>query len=138
MWVPGSTWGGAAGRGRPSGGVAARSPPPGERPPGRPGPLQGRVEGEKVRGRLAGTHDGVGHQPAQEREVRRNAADLGLAQGSVELVEGLVARRGARDELREQGVVGGRHPVALLDAGIDANSVAESGGARAGRPAGER
>ena len=61
-------------------------------------------------------------EPAQERQVRRHAADLGLAQRSAECVVGLRAGRPVGDQLRDHRVVGRPDLVALLDAGVDADT----------------
>ncbi len=61
------------------------------------------------------------NEPAQERKIGRQPADVRLAQRLGEPIERFVARRSVRDELRDHGVVRRADLVALLDAGIDAN-----------------
>jgi hypothetical protein len=81
---------------------------------------RGGVLGEEGGRAFAGADDGMVDEPAQEREVRRDAVDLGLAQGGGEPVEGFFACRRVRDELRDHRVVRGADLVALGDA--DANA----------------
>jgi hypothetical protein len=72
--------------------------------------------------RLARAEGRVRDEPAQEREVRHHAVDLGLGERRPETVERVGPRRAVRDELRDQRVVGEPHLVALLDAGVDADT----------------
>src|SRR5581483_3975289 len=58
----------------------------------------------------------------EERQVRRDAADLRLAQRGCEPVEGLGTVRAVRDELRDHRVVRRADLVALRDAGVDADA----------------
>jgi hypothetical protein len=64
-------------------------------------------------------------KPAQEREVRDHALDLGCRQRLTQAGERLVAIRAVRDQLRDQGVVGGADLVPLLDASVDADLLRE-------------
>ena len=61
----------------------------------------------------------MGDQPAQEREIRRQASDLRLGERVPQPEQGLVARRAVRDQLGDHRVVGDSDLVAFLDAGID-------------------
>ena len=61
-------------------------------------------------------------EPAQERQVRDDAADLGLAQRGREAVVRLDARLAVGDELRDHRVVRGADLVAFLDARVDADA----------------
>ncbi len=60
-------------------------------------------------------------EPAQEREVGGDAADLRLPQRLRETVERLPARVAGGDQLRDQRVVRAADLVALAHAGIDAD-----------------
>ena len=62
-------------------------------------------------------------EPAQERQVRDDALDLGLRERCAEPVERLLSRLAVRDQLRDQRVVGDPDLVALLDARVDADPV---------------
>ena len=63
----------------------------------------------------------MGDEPAEEREVRLHASNLGLAQRGGERSERFLARLLVRDQLRDQRVVGDRDLVAVLDALVDAD-----------------
>ena len=63
----------------------------------------------------------VRDQPAQERQVGRDALHLGLRQRGGEPVERLLASSSVRDQLREQRVVGRADLVALLDPRVHAD-----------------
>ena len=65
----------------------------------------------------------MAHEPAQKRQVRRHALDLGVREGCGERVERLVAGVPMRDELGDHRVVGDRDLVALFDARVDADPV---------------
>src|SRR5918992_5300454 len=78
---------------------------------------------EKRRGRVAGADRWMRDEPPQEREVRRHAVDLRLLQRVAKTIERLIARRAVCDQLRDHRVVGESNLVALLNAGVDANSV---------------
>ena len=71
--------------------------------------------------RPAGADVRMAHEPAQERQVRRHALDLGVREGCGERVERLVAGVPVRDELGDHRVVADRDLVALLDARVDAD-----------------
>ena len=71
--------------------------------------------GQERRRRVALAHHGVCDEPAEERNVRRHAADVGLGQSVGEEVERLRTRARVRDELRDHRVVGEADLVALLD-----------------------
>ena len=60
-------------------------------------------------------------EPAEERKVRRDAADLGLRQRIAEPGERLGPRRPVRDQLRDHRVVADSDLVALRDARVDAD-----------------
>ena len=64
----------------------------------------------------------MGDEPAQEREVRRQALDHGLGERVPQPEQRLVARRPVGDQLRDHRVVGDAHLVALFDAGVDADA----------------
>ncbi len=66
------------------------------------------------------------HEPAQERQVRGHAADLGPGERLAEKIERLVARLAVGDQLREQRVVREGHLVALLDSRVDADAVGKA------------
>ena len=66
--------------------------------------------------------DGMRDEPAEERQVRRHAADLGLRERVREPGERLGARRPVRDQLRDHRVVAEPDLVALLDARVDADA----------------
>ena len=68
----------------------------------------------------------MGDEPAQEGQVRRDAADLGLGKRVSEPRERLGPRRPVRDQLRDHRVVADADLVALLDAGIDADPCREA------------
>ena len=78
-----------------------------------------RILGQESRRRLAGAHDGVPHEPAQERQVGDEALDLGLVERMPEPLERLLARPSVGDQLRDHRVVADPDLVALLDAGVD-------------------
>ena len=67
----------------------------------------------------------VPDQPAQKREVRHHALDLGLGECLGELLEGLRPVLPVRDQLRDHRVVGGADPVSLGDTGVDADTGGE-------------
>ena len=69
----------------------------------------------------AGAEHRVRDEPAQEREVRGHAGDLGRRERGGKPVERLVARVAGRDQLRDHRVVAGPDLVAFLDAGVDAH-----------------
>ena len=82
--------------------------------------------GEERRRRLARAHGGVADEPAQEREVRRHADDLGLVERRAQPVERVVACPAVRDELGDHRVVREADLVALLDPRIDSNARREA------------
>ena len=61
-------------------------------------------------------------EPAEEREVRRQALDHGLGERVAQAEQRLVTRRAVGDQLGDHRVVGNAHLVALLDARIDADA----------------
>ena len=63
----------------------------------------------------------VRDEPAEEREVRRHAADLGLGERVCEPRERLCPRRAVGDQLRDHRVVADADLVAFLDAGVHAD-----------------
>ena len=63
----------------------------------------------------------MGDEPAQERQVRRQPADLCLGKRRAQVREGLAPTLRMGDELGDQRVVADADLVALLDAGVDAN-----------------
>ncbi len=58
-------------------------------------------------------------EPAEKREIRRDAADLRLLQSLRQAVERLLARVAGGDELRDHRVVRGADLVALAHARVD-------------------
>src|ERR1041385_5735656 len=60
-------------------------------------------------------------EPAQERQVRDDAADLGLAEGVAQPAERFRPRRAVGDQLRDQRVVRHSDLVALRDTRVDTN-----------------
>ena len=61
-------------------------------------------------------------EPAQERQVRDHALDLGLCERGAEPVERLGARVAVGDQLRDHRVVGEPDLVAFLDARVHADT----------------
>ena len=98
--------------------MSRNAPPQGARNGG-PRRRERRVLDEERRGRVACPHGRVRDQPAEERQVRDDALDLGLGERGRESVERLLARLPVRDQLRDHRVVGDADLVALLDAGVD-------------------
>src|SRR5262249_7009180 len=74
---------------------------------------------EEVGRRVADSIRRVRDEPAQEREVRDEAADVGLVEGVAQPLDRLVAARTGRDELCDQRVVTRPGLVSLLYAGVD-------------------
>jgi hypothetical protein len=81
------------------------------------------VVDEERRRRATGTHVRMPDEPAQERQVRRDAVDACLLECLLQTVERVVARRAVRDQLREHRVVGARDRVSLGDTAVDADRV---------------
>ena len=77
--------------------------------------------GEERGCRIPGADDWMPDEPAQEREIGRDAFDLRFLQSVAETVEGLVARRAVRDQLRDHRVVRDADLVALCHARVDAD-----------------
>ncbi len=71
--------------------------------------------------RLAGAHDRMRDEPAQEGQVRRHTLDQCLGERRCERVERLGAGGCVGDQLRDHRVVGESDFVAFLDAGIDSH-----------------
>ena len=68
-----------------------------------------------------GAYDGVGDEPAEEGEVRRDPSHLRLGERGCEEVEGFVPVAAVRHQLRDHRVVREPDLVALLDARVDAH-----------------
>ncbi len=115
-WAASSTSGGewAGGTGR----FSRQAPSHG--PAGHAGGRLGerRVVGQKGGRRPAGADGRVCDEPAEEREVGRYAADLGLGERVGEPGESFVPRRAVGYELRDHRVVADADLVALLDARV--------------------
>src|SRR5438105_11779280 len=75
------------------------------------------------RRRVACADEWVRNEPAEEREIRRDALNLCLLDRTVETVERLVARRAVGDQLGDQRVVGEADLVTFFDARVDADSI---------------
>ena len=85
---------------------------------------------------VAGAERGVRDEPAQEREIGHEPGDLGLRECPRQLVERLVTRCAAGDELRDHRVVARPDLVARLDAGVDPHAARAGRAARCDRSAG--
>ena len=79
--------------------------------------------GEERRRRLPLAHHRVRDEPAQERQVGRDAVDVGFRERFGQQVESPLPGVGPSDELRDHRVVGDPDLVAFLDAGVDADRI---------------
>ena len=134
-WAGSSTSGGGAGGGE---GRLSRH---GAAPRGRRAALgrarERRVVDEERGRRLAGAQLRVRDEPAEERQVRRHALDLGLGERGRELGRApSCARGGVRDQLREQRVVRRCRPRRPPRRPRRRGSTPAAGAARSGRPGG--
>ena len=81
---------------------------------------------------------GCATEPAEERQVRRQAFDLGLGQRVAQTQQRLVARRAVGDELGDHRVVGDPDLVALLDSRVDSDSARQAQALDRARPGEKR
>jgi hypothetical protein len=80
---------------------------------------------EERGGRLPGSDRRVGDEPAEERQVRDHALDLGLGERASQLIERLRTRLRVRDQLGDHRVVGDADLLALLDPRVHTDPVGE-------------